>query len=545
MAIIKCIECGKQFSSFADACPVCGCPTRMMLSARQIETQPAAQVRQTATPTPTTEPEKTPVVAPAPTPQEAPTATMEAAPNPAPSVAEITPAPEMAPSPVAAAGVTPTPVAPVVTPLVVPIVAPVAVAPTQTPTMAEINETVGNALSQANQAATQEYRALLCPACGSNDITIVASDYGVCTHCGSKILLKQENTSKAEIHIHGVGAQSGDYYGIKKTLAPTDFYRRALLKMVRSENTPPDLFDGQFEAAVLSAKHIAKFTGNIFGSYSAEVGYDMERTRQEWNGQRYVTKTERYIEWKPFSGSYAGTQCAYVSLDVPNPLDEGIESAFALFHLDEDIKKETCGTEDIVTPTEEHRERALNKCKHYAEKDVISGLPGNHYRNFSFSANGQITSTTCYTVPAYTMPFRYKEEDFALSAFAVESEALSSFGHIPDISDDIKADVDKKTRPIGIISIVSLSFSIILSLLLGGLHNYIHRAVGLGVCISLFVGALAVTIFYWVYRKRYHQSIVGANKRAKLRGVSGILQTKTLAPITSDEEDAIMGRKRK
>ena len=27
MAIIKCVECGKEFSDKASACPECGCPT--------------------------------------------------------------------------------------------------------------------------------------------------------------------------------------------------------------------------------------------------------------------------------------------------------------------------------------------------------------------------------------------------------------------------------------------------------------------------------------------------------------------------------------
>lgn len=35
MAIIKCIECGKEFSDKAVACPNCGCPTSEMISAEQ------------------------------------------------------------------------------------------------------------------------------------------------------------------------------------------------------------------------------------------------------------------------------------------------------------------------------------------------------------------------------------------------------------------------------------------------------------------------------------------------------------------------------
>lgn len=31
MALIKCIECGKEFSDKADACPNCACPTEVML----------------------------------------------------------------------------------------------------------------------------------------------------------------------------------------------------------------------------------------------------------------------------------------------------------------------------------------------------------------------------------------------------------------------------------------------------------------------------------------------------------------------------------
>lgn len=31
MALIKCIECGKEFSDRAAACPNCGCPTEIIL----------------------------------------------------------------------------------------------------------------------------------------------------------------------------------------------------------------------------------------------------------------------------------------------------------------------------------------------------------------------------------------------------------------------------------------------------------------------------------------------------------------------------------
>ena len=518
MALIKCIECGRQFSSFADACPGCGCPTHTIQSAQKSGLPAADQ----GAPVEPTAPVKETAVAPAPI-TESTFAVKDTVPSQA----------------------APVQVAPIVTPLVAPVVSNNENPATATPTVAQINQTVSEVLAQTNQNSAPEFCALICPACGSNDVNMVTTDYGVCTHCGSKVLLNPVKKSSAEIHIHAAGMQSGEYYGIKQTLSPTDFYRKVLLQMVRSENTPPDLFDGQFDTAVLSSKHIAEYTGNIFGSYNVEIGYDMERRYQEWNGQKYVTKTERYIDWKPFSGNYAGTQRAYVSLDELDPLDEGIETAFALFHTDDEIKKEVGGTEDIVLPTGKHEARALEKCKYSAERDVIASLPGNHYKNLYFNANGQITNTTCYTVPAYRLPFHYKQELFAKSAFAVNSDNLVTYGYIPDISDDIKADVDKTTRPVGISSIILLSVSVVLSLLLGALHEHILKAVGLGLCIPLFVGALGVTIGYWIYRKRYRQAVVDANKHAKLRGVSKVLQEKTLAPITAEEEDDIMGRKRK
>ena len=35
MALIKCIECGKEVSEFADSCPHCGCPVSMSINAEQ------------------------------------------------------------------------------------------------------------------------------------------------------------------------------------------------------------------------------------------------------------------------------------------------------------------------------------------------------------------------------------------------------------------------------------------------------------------------------------------------------------------------------
>ena len=358
-------------------------------------------------------------------------------------------------------------------------------------------------------------------------------------------MLKENNQPKNIIHVHANVDRDGAYYGVRQTLQATDFYRKALLDMVKSESTPPDLFDAAFEEADLAGKHMATFQANITGSYSAEIGTNMVRETQQWNGHKYVTKRENYIQWEPFAGNYAGTQRAFRSLDHDDPLDEGIEAAYCYLQLDEGFEGLLEGTDDVVIPTQQDMQSALEECKRSAARECEQGLPGDHRRNFHFSGNGQISQYTCHTIPAYSMHFRYHEEEYAKCGFAVENTHHTMYGHIPNVSDEIKADVDKTTRPLGIASVVLLSAALVATMLFLVIHESVLHIVSLSVSGGILAAAVGVTIGYWIWRSVYKKAIITANKMAKLKGVERVMQEKHLTPLTEEEIDAVMGRKRK
>ena len=424
MPLIKCIDCGKEFSSYAKACPNCGCPTEVVL---QLSNQgvPVNNV-------------------------------------------------------------------------------PVASVKKQVAPIEEESKTVPAVI----------------PPLASDEISATDSDVPACSE---------------------VSFDGGTCYGIKKSLDPSTFYRDALMALTIDSGTPPDIFSGEFEPVTESNKHLAKIIGNVNGSYTAQIGYDMVRTYTDYQGGRAVKKQEKYIEWQPFAGNYADSQLVLKSLDK-DPLDEGVEVAYGVAILDHALESQQEGTNDVLLPTQQQINEAMEECKELAARECQKALPGDHNKDFNFSGFAQLDNCTCHTIPAYSVPFRYKGEEYKKSYFAMKDHAGASFGRIPDISDEIHARVDKKLRPLGIVALVLLSLSIVVALTFGALHEYLYRAVGLSVSLPIFAAAISTTISYWVIHKKKHKSILKTNLEIKVQTVDAVLVKNGLAPLSEEEKDVFLGR---
>ena len=560
MPLIKCIDCGRDFSSYAHACPFCGWPTSVVMrlggAAQYVNPPQAAEG--------TAGPQAQPAApqyeeAPQAQPQFAPT---QQAPSTAPQYEEAPQAPSTAPQYEEAQQVQPQPAADPVVP-VVPIVIPVmgsgqanAAAPAQSTVPPEAASLVapitGDATAEqpsAGSTATKDpnYVAVTCPSCGSHEINFISTGYGVCRYCGTQVVLDgSDKQPTATINVYASAAHhDATYLGIKKSLDPVTFYRTALLHLVEDESTPPDIFDGQFETAVECNKHMGVFTGNVTGSYSANIGYDMVRKYTTVENGRTVEHKENYIRWEPFSGNYAGTHQAVAALDEDKEeLDEDILDAYNRALNYHELDKDTTGTDDIVTPTQDVINDAMDECKRQGESKCRLSLPGDHHKDFNFAGYAQLSNYVCHTIPTSSIPFTYKEKLYRKSAFAVESAKDDTFGTIPSASDKICAEVDTKSRPLGIASLALMAASLVFSLLFALIRLKVPRAVGLSISLPLFLAGVAVTVTYWVKRYLHRRAIVRANREAKLAGVTRILEDKGLDPITDIERARILGDKK-
>ena len=509
MSLIKCIDCGKDFSTHAAACPFCGCPIEVAFSesAQSKAPEPVAQPPKVETPEPVAQP---------------------------PKVETPEPPANDPPAPQENLGVEA---------LVAPIIAPIIA-----PTIGKEPETA--APDQNNEKAEPEnnnFKTAICPSCGSNQINFISTDYGVCKFCGSKVMLNtaEQNVTKAEVHIHADGAQNNaEFYGVKKTLDPETFYRDALLDLAKDTGTPPDLFDATFVPAEESNKHIGDFQGNVTGTYTAEIGYDKVRETREWNDVKkaYETKRENYIEWQSFAGNYAGSQRVVRDI-MDDPMDEDIERAFFYSVELYDMENELEGTDDIVVPSQETIQSAMEDCKYKAEEDAKKLLPGDHSRNYSFSGFASLSHYTCFTIPAFSLPFTYQGEKYKKSFFAMKQHQKASFGHIPDISDDIAASADKKMRPLGLVALVLLALSIVCGPFCNLIREHVLRGVSIGITVSVFVLAFASTLLYFILKERYQSSVINTNLNAKIKGVKRVLKEKGLDPLSEEEENSLLGRK--
>ena len=226
-------------------------------------------------------------------------------------------------------------------------------------------------------------------------------------------------------------------------------------------------------------------------------------------------------------------------------MDVGVELAYATAIGRDALDSRLGPTTDVVTPSHEVLQAALEECKDLGRSAARDTLPGDDYKNFNFSASASLKGYVAHTIPTYSLPFRYRNEDYRRSFFAMEDHVGAAFGRIPNVSDSIYGEVDRKTRPLGITMITILALSIIASLVLGFLAGTVPKLICYIVVCSLFGIALFGTIAYIVCRHLYGRSIIKANLAEKLQTIDKVMVAYGVTPLSSEEKDALLGRTKK
>ena len=335
-------------------------------------------------------------------------------------------------------------------------------------------------------------------------------------------------------------------HGLKKTLSEEVFFRNTMLRLAMNEDTPPDLFDTEFLPIEQDRRHFATVTGYVVGSYTATVGYEKERKWTDYDEYGHPSeKREKYIEWAPFAGTYNGKQKHDFLLDQYGPFDDGIIGAYSCVINATDGASYPMETpSDPKVPSEAEIAEVLDLCKISAQEECRAKLPGKEHKDFTFSGTVTLDRWVAYEMPTYTQPFFYRERLYKRSAIAVESRLEGDFGTMPDIGEEIYAQVEKKIRPLGIVALVMFALSLIAPILFLVLHEHFYRGLMLAVSGALVGVAVILAVAYWVAFTLYRKSIIRANLRAKIRAVDKVLTARGIEPLSEEEKSAIMENKK-
>ena len=382
--------------------------------------------------------------------------------------------------------------------------------------------------------------SVICPSCGSNDVSMVSEESGICMHCRSNVVINKSkpvtNVSN-EVHIHT--STAGDAlmidYVVKTEIDEAEFLRKALLVLANDKDAPADIFSSQFLPVASDYRFYANVTCDVDLTYSATIGTDRKEQYQEYDSsaKKWVTKTRTVTDWYPHSGMKKSQQEAAVALDDKS--ENGFGATLHYIKKYAAVKADAADFEapKALLPTQAHIESAKGSCITGAEIDAKKNLPGDHHKDFSAGGSASIVKIDNYVVPEYTMDYVYHGSPHTMHSFATNGNA--SWGSIVSDKKNIESTVEKRTFKFYVLTTGILLLSILISLFV---RLYTLNILG-------FVAAVACFIFTAVYRVRTRKQIYADNAREKLKTLEKLLAAKGLAKLTDSERAEITGDKKK
>ena len=334
-------------------------------------------------------------------------------------------------------------------------------------------------------------------------------------------------------------------FEVKSSLGSVTFFRDALVDLAADKNTPPDVFESDFSMVVPSEKHFCAVTARVVGEYSVDIGENVTEQEEYWDEETGlpVIQKEEKVQWSPLKERVVETRLIPCALDE-DPMDEGQAEAYrqALLSHAFDQSEET---DDVILPTKEVLKDALSRAEQEVKAECEDSLPGDYQADFAFTSQVKADRCVCHTVPAFTLPFSYKDGEYAKSFFATKNHAGASFGVVPVMQQTEKYDdADDRMSPFRWTALVLILFSLIASAVVIAIGGLLIQSAGIIIIAAFFGAALLCFASYWITRGVRHLRIDKINQRRKRIALEKLLAEVGLDPLTEEEKKAIMGGKR-
>ena len=222
----------------------------------------------------------------------------------------------------------------------------------------------------------------------------------------------------------------------KKETDEKDFLRKTFFSLTNDKNAPDDILESEFSEPVSETVQALAIGTDINLDYSVSVGYKRTVEKLVYNKTKneYETKKETVVDYQPLSSSFSRT-CNVYAENSDNPreyLAIPIGTAYRTTKMENKVR----ASEE--TPEKDYpiaaRQNALHAAKEYAKLAAVDAckksLPGDTFKNFSYSGKIDVTSHAELTIPAYSVEYKYKEENYTASSFA--SGDYKRWGNLPE-----------------------------------------------------------------------------------------------------------------
>lgn len=402
---------------------------------------------------------------------------------------------------------------------------------------------------------------LICSTCGSNDIQIKNDGYCICNHCGTKILLdnKPINITNNEINLLVKGVDRNlPFYEIQAEVTPDDFFRKTLIDLAAKRFTPNNIFDSDFNPVKTVYRKYAKVDVDVDISYTASIGYDRKETykdkEQVYNNSKgkyeykTVQKTRTVTTWEPIDSTKSFSYSEGVCLDCYDfDVNEEVKALGHAFPkwVTTQTKRSYAEGKDIPSPqmpSQIQIDNIADSCIDDAVTKCSKSLPGDHYKDFSYSARSS-KDVKAYIVPQYVFKYKYENNNCIIRSLA-GSEKMTT-GAYPDASKDISSQATKRTLPLFISTFIALPVSILISLIyfFVSLNGITQSAKFFGIVLCLGSCILAVIFGKCLQKKREEiaNDIFTLYHHQKILGLKSLLKKLNLAELSNDEIRQIEG----
>ncbi len=385
---------------------------------------------------------------------------------------------------------------------------------------------------------------VVCESCGSTAIQILNDTFGMCKHCGARVIIKKPvNTPPVKINIVNDKAEiDSPYYVMKTNYDEAEFKRKALINLAAIKDTPTNILESKFKEIYINYPQFMVCAIHVDGSYSASIGYDRveqyEDYEQKWDSdlkmwvKRRVIKERTVTDWQPYNGNVSTD--ATLSIGIKGTFANNEESYFddliAGCDLDADaIKFEDSGLEmQFATPSPVATATIIHKAKERAKNQIH--FPGKHIKDIRTNFSHRIISTKYCIVPEYVMPYEKNGTEYEACSFATR---FGLMGNFPSVENGVTAVTNKQSRKYGMISILLSLLSMGLAIAFPFILMNVY---------GVWLGIISMTpsiVGYVVYKKLWakkEKTIYQSLLDEKLDQVENYLAKNNMAPLTVEEK---------
>lgn len=379
-------------------------------------------------------------------------------------------------------------------------------------------------------------KALICPQCGSNNVTLLSDELGKCNNCGCSISFKDNaqtviNNVTFNDSSNGKSEKTVFYSAIKPEFSKTDFARETYVDLSADANTPEDILTAAFLPATSCFENYVIVNGDAESTYSATIGYNVKKEYREYDSvnKKYVTKTKTVTEWQPFSGKYSGNFNEFVYNGEKSDRSFLKNSAFETqYSSSKSVAYESIDfeAEPPKAPSSEAVSSAKSGIAYQCKKEAEKNLPGDKNKDFKSGETVTVNSVESCSAPLYTTEYTYKNEKFYNSAFAFNG--YNGFGNRPDYSQKMTDVVNKKTRPLTLSSLIANVLSIVLCFIF--MISHLNKVLCLVPVATVLLHIVAIVVY-----KKLLNNVLLNNQNGKKEKLKNYLSKNNLAPLTEEE----------